>query len=91
MFQENHDYVGHFRSKIVFDHFRFQIYWPKMAIDICEYIWGCLFYAKWAMSAQSVLLTSIQTRKLYEFIGMDFIDLFEKFAYDNTYIYNLVN
>lgn len=43
------------------------------------------------MSAQSVLFTLIQTGKLYEFIEIDFIDLFEKSAYGNIYIYNLVD
>ncbi len=91
MLQEVHDYAGHFGSKIVLHRLRFRVYWPKMATDVREYIQGCLSCAKWATSARSVPLTPIQTRKPYELMGMDFIGLFEKSAYGNTYIYNLVD
>ena len=89
MLQEVHDHTGYFGSKIVLDYLHFRVYWPKMAANICEYIWGCLSCAKWATSAWSVLLIPIQTRKPYELMGIDFIDLFKKSAYGNTYIYNL--
>ena len=62
-----------------------------MAADVQEYIWGCLFYVKWAMSAWSVPLTPIQTREPYDLVRIDFIGPFEKSAYNNTYIYNLVD
>ena len=62
-----------------------------MAVDVWEYIWGYLFYAKWAISAQLILFYFIQTRELYKLMAIDFIGPFKKFIYDNTYIYNLVN
>ena len=43
------------------------------------------------MAARSVPLTSIQTGEPYELMGMDFIGPFERSAYENTYIYNLVD
>ena len=36
--QEVHDHADHFRSKIVLEHFRFQIAYPKMGVDIQGYI-----------------------------------------------------
>ena len=89
--QEVHDHAGHFGSKIVLERLRFRVYWPKMAADVREYIRGCLPYAKWATLARSVPLTPIQTGKPYELMEIDFISPFEKFAYGNTYIYNLVD
>ena len=89
--REVHDHAGHFGSKIVLDRLRFRVYWPKMAADIREYIRGCLPCAKWATSARSVPLTPIQTGEPYELMGMDFIGPFERSAYGNTYIYNLVD
>ena len=62
-----------------------------MAADVWEYIQGYLHCANWAISAQSVLFTPIQTGEPYELMGIDIIHSFEKFAYSNTYIYNLVN
>ena len=62
-----------------------------MAVDVWEYIKGCLPWAKWVLSAQSVLLTPIETGEPYELMRIDFIGRFKKFAYDNTYIYNLVD
>ncbi len=91
MLREVHDHAGYFVSKIVLDRLCFRVYLPKMATDIREYIRGCLHCAKWATSAQSVPLTPIQTREPYELMGMDFIGPFEKSAYGNTYIYNLVD
>ena len=62
-----------------------------MASDVREYKRGCLSYAKWATATQSVLLTPIKTEEPYELIGMNFIGPFEKSAYGNTHIYNLVD
>lgn len=43
------------------------------------------------MSTQLLLPhTFIQTEKPYKLIKMDFISLFEKCVYRNTYIYNLI-
>ena len=62
-----------------------------MAADVREYIRGCLPCAKWAISAQLAPLTPIQTGEPYELMGIDFIGPFNKSAYGNTYIYNLVD
>ena len=62
-----------------------------MTVDVHEYIWGYLLYAKWATSAQSILLILIQTGEFYKLMKMNFIGLFRKSAYNNTYIYNLVD
>lgn len=44
------------------------------------------------MSTQLLLPhTFIQTEKLYKLIKMDFISLFKKCVYRNTYIYNLID
>ncbi len=91
MLREVHNHAGRFGSKIILDRLCFRVYWPKMATNIREYIRGCLPYVKWATSARSVPLTPIQTGAPYELMGMDFIGLFEKSAYGNTYNYNLVD
>ena len=62
-----------------------------MASDIYKYIRGCLFWAKWATIVLSIPFTLIQTGKLYELIGIDFIGLLEKSTYGKTYTCNLVN
>lgn len=62
-----------------------------MAANICKYIQGCLPCAKWGTAARSVSLTPIQTAKPYELMGRDFIGSFERSAYGNAYIYNLVD
>ena len=49
--REVHDHASHFGSKIVLDCLRFRVFWPNMAVDVCEYIRGCLSCAKWATSA----------------------------------------
>ena len=67
------------------------MYWPRIAADICEYIWGFLLFVKWAISAKSISPTLIQTGKPYELIRINFISPFKKSAYGNTYIYNLVD
>lgn len=38
MLREVHDYAGYFGAKIVLDHLKFQIFWPKIASDVYEYI-----------------------------------------------------
>ena len=91
MLQEVYDHAGHCGSKIILDHFRFQVYWPRMVVDVREYIWGCLPCAKWAISARSIPLTPIQTGEPYELIGINVIGPFEKSAYGNTYINNLID
>ena len=91
MLREVHDHAGYFFSKIVLDRLRFRVYYPKMAADICKYIRDCLLYAKWATSARLVPLTPIQTGEPYKVMGIDFIGPFEKSAYGNTYIYNLLD
>ena len=62
-----------------------------MASDIRKYIQGYLSYIKWATAARSIPLTLIQTGEPYKLMEMDFIGSFEKSAYGNTHIYNLVN
>ena len=89
--QEVHNYAGHFRLKIVLDHLYFQVYWLNIAINISEYIWDYLLFTNWAISAWLVPLMLIQTKKSYELMKIDFISLFKKFIYSNTYIYNLVD
>ena len=91
MLREGHDHASHFSSKIVLDCLRFRVFWPKMASDVRKYIQGCLSCAKWATAARSIPLTPIQTGEPDKLMGMDFIGLFEKSAYGNTYICNLVD
>ncbi len=76
---------------MVLDRLRFRVFWPKMASDVRKYIQGCLPCAKGATAARSVPHTHIQTGEPYELMGMDFIGLFKRSAYGNTYIYNLVD
>lgn len=91
MLWEVHDYAGYFGLKIALNHLRFRVFWPKVAADIHKHIQDCWLYAKWAMTAWSVPLTPIQTREPYKLMRMDFISTFERFAYGNTYIYNLID
>ena len=46
MLREVHDYAGYFEVKIVLDYLHFRVYWPKMAVDIRQYIQDYLPYAK---------------------------------------------
>lgn len=91
MLREIHNHAGHSGSKIVLNRLRFRVYWHKMVSNVHEYIQGCLPCPKWATSARSVPLILIQTGEPYELMGMEFIGSFERSAYGNTYIYNLVD
>lgn len=62
-----------------------------MAVDVWEYIWSCLVYAKYVTSAQSVPFIPLQTKDAYKLIEIDFISPFNKFTYGNTYIYKLID
>lgn len=44
--EEFHDHAGHFRSKIVLHCLHFQLFWPKIAADVCKYIQGYLLCVK---------------------------------------------
>lgn len=49
--QEVHDHISYFGSKIVLNGLRFQVFWPKIVIDVYKYIFGYLPYVKWAITA----------------------------------------
>ena len=48
MLGEIHNHASHFSSKVVLDHLKIRVFWPKMVFDVHKYIQGCLSYAKWA-------------------------------------------
>ena len=73
-----HDQGGHFSQVITLRKLR-EVYWPRMAIDVKDYILGCLVCAKFGTAIRSQATARVMVGEPMELLGIDFIGPFPKF------------
>ncbi|KAI0995727.1 hypothetical protein K3495_g12454 [Podosphaera aphanis] len=85
---EAHDNGGHFSQAITLKKLK-NYYWPRMAIDVKDYILGCLVCGKYGTALRSQSRTRVTVREPMELLGIDFVGPFPTSA-GTTYKWILV-
>ncbi|KAI0993447.1 hypothetical protein K3495_g14737, partial [Podosphaera aphanis] len=67
-----HDRGGHWSTEQTLKHLR-DYYWPKMTIDVRDYILGCLRCAKHGIQGRKMTQSSARVTAPFVLFGMDFI------------------
>ncbi|KAI1002888.1 hypothetical protein K3495_g5316 [Podosphaera aphanis] len=76
--REAHDEGGHFSQAITQRKLKLY-YWPKMVVDIRDYIKGCLTCARFGTAVRSQFSARVTVNEPMELLGIDFIGPFPKF------------
>ncbi|KAI0994842.1 hypothetical protein K3495_g13340 [Podosphaera aphanis] len=73
-----HDEGGHISQVITLRKLK-KFYWPRMAVDVRDYIKGCLVCAKFGTAIRSQTSARVAVSEPMELLGIDFIGPFPKF------------
>ncbi|POS82380.1 hypothetical protein EPUL_006396, partial [Erysiphe pulchra] len=74
-----HDQGGHFSQVITQRKLR-MVFWPRMAVDVRDYVKGCLTCAKFGTAIRSQTSARVVVSEPMELLGIDFIGPFPSFS-----------
>jgi len=84
-----HDQGGHFAPAITIRRIQ-DLYWPRMAKDVVEYIQGCLKCAKYGPALRSQTLSTVSIGAPMVLLGMDYIGPFPE-SHGYYYVLHLID
>jgi hypothetical protein len=73
-----HDESGHFAQAITTRKLK-EYYWPRMVVDVADYIKGCLSCSKYGTARRSQTLNPVVVNSPIQLFGIDFVGPFPVF------------